>query len=64
VHPKEGSCAAINVMARFLVGLVLLIALISTAAQLAGCHITRAVPTAQAATTPQPIDCGTWVDCA
>ena len=46
-------------IARFTVGLVLVLMFISGAAQLAGCHATRAT-----ATTPQPIDCGTWVDCA
>ena len=31
---------------------------------LAGCHVTRAFSTAEAPAGAQPIDCGTWVDCA
>lgn len=56
---------ATRATARLLVGTVLMLAMLSTLAQLAGCHVTRAIPTAQAApTTLQPIDCGTWVDYA
>jgi hypothetical protein len=51
-------------IARALVILVLLLMFVSTLAQLAGCHVTRQFPTAQAAPASQPIDCGTWVDCA
>ena len=57
-----------RLIARFTVGLVLALMFISGLAQLAGCHITRQWPSAKApataTTTPQPIDCGTWVDCA
>ena len=58
----------IRCMARGLVGLVLVLMFISGPAQLAGCNITRQWPSAKAPataiTTPQPIDCGTWVHCA
>ena len=64
VHPHEGFHSATRATARLLVGTVLLLAMISTLAQLAGCNVTRAIPTAQAAPSLQPIDCGTWVDCA
>lgn len=54
-------------IARALVILVLLLMFISGVAQLAGCNVTRATaaaPAASPSTAQQPIDCGTWVDCA
>ena len=55
-------------IARGLVGPALVLMFISGLAQLAGCNITRQWPSAKAPataiTTPQPIDCGTWVHCA
>jgi hypothetical protein len=53
-------------IARGLVGLVLVLMFISGLAGLSGCNATRATAAApaQATPTPQPIDCGTWVDCA
>ena len=51
-------------IARGLVGLALVLMFISGIAQLAGCNVTRATAAAAPATTPQPIDCGIWVDCA
>jgi hypothetical protein len=68
VHPKEGYHAAIHRLAQFLIGLVLLIALISTLAQLSGCHITRQWPSAQAPqptpATMQAASCRAWDECA
>jgi hypothetical protein len=68
VHPKEGYHSATRATARLLVGTVLLIAVISTLAQLAGCHITRQWPSAQAPqpapATMQPVDCRRWDACA
>lgn len=61
---KWGFHSATRATARLLVGTVLLLGMISTLAQLAGCHVTRATATAAAPPAPQPIDCGTWVDCA
>lgn len=59
-----GFHSATRATTRLLVGTVLMLAMLSTLAQLAGCHVTRQFPTAQAAPSSQPIDCGTWVDCA
>lgn len=64
VHPKEGCPSAMRATARLLVVTVLLIAMISTVAQLAGCHITRQFPTVQAAPTIQPASCRQWDECA
>jgi hypothetical protein len=64
VNPIIGS------MARWLVGTVLLIALISTLAQLTGCNATRQWPGAQAAkpapapATMQAASCRAWDECA
>jgi len=51
-------------IARGLVALVLVLMFISGLAQLAGCNATRATAAAAPAATSQPIDCGTWADCA
>ena len=51
-------------IARFVVGLVLLLMFISGIAQLAGCHVTRQFPSAQAAPTMQPASCSNWDECA
>lgn len=55
-------------IARGLVALVLVLMFISGLAGLSGCKATQATAAAPAtlpaSTTPQPIDCGTWVDCA
>jgi hypothetical protein len=55
-------------IARSLLGLVLVLAIISTLAQLSGCHITRQWPSAQAPepapATMQAASCRAWDECA
>ena len=68
VHPKEGYASATRATARLLVGTTLLLAVISTLAQLAGCHVTRQWPGAKASQPPpatmQPASCRQWDECA
>lgn len=51
-------------IARGLVALALVLMFISGLAQLAACNATRATATASPTPALQPIDCGTWADCA
>jgi hypothetical protein len=67
-HPKKGYHSATRATARLLVGTTLLLAVISTLAQLAGCHITRQWPGAKAPkpapATMQAASCRAWDECA
>jgi hypothetical protein len=62
VHPKEGCAPRFRSDSRW--ALALIFAIVGTLAQLAGCHVTRQFPSAQAAPTMQPASCSNWDECA
>ena len=62
VHPKEGCAPRFRSDSRW--ALALIFAIVGTLAQLAGCHVTRQFPSAQAAPTMQPASCSNWDESA